>query len=182
MQKGTGPGPGSSTGHTRGISKFIESSVVRFHIKDFLGIPCGGMHWMPKVLRMLHSEDSPVKYHGTDIVSHVIEQHKQTFANETDWYFAQQDISTAEYSMAYDLILSRDVMFRLDERGVECSKDNFSCSQSMYRMCTSTPGHGNSLRTYRNSNVVTWTPTHLGNRKEKGELNNGSFRRVDLST
>ena len=170
--EGNGSGPGSSERQTKAFSKYLVLKIQMLNIQSFLDIPCGGMFWMPKVLKALQMKGHRVQYFGMDVVSHLIEQHKKTFAFEADWTFDTKDMTTAQFDRRFDLILSRDVMFHLTERSIKCSLNNFIRSNSTYLLSTSTPG-------YKNSELITWTPQHL---QGKGKLNDGSYRPVDLST
>lgn len=48
---------------------------------------CGSMHWMPLVLQEHEKKQKDFKFMGTDVVCSLIDQHKVTFVNHTNWQF-----------------------------------------------------------------------------------------------
>lgn len=53
------------------------------------------MHWMPLVLAEVEKEQPGFRFYGSDVVCPLIEQHKTTFANRTNWEFGCLDYGAA---------------------------------------------------------------------------------------
>ncbi len=59
----------------------------RYYISSMLDSSCGSMHWMPLVLEEAGKSQPGLRFMGTDVVCMLIDRHKQSFANHTNWDF-----------------------------------------------------------------------------------------------
>lgn len=84
---GGGSGLGSSLDYTANIRKQLTDVLTRYKISSMLDSSCGSMHWMPLVLKEHEQKTPGFKFMGTDVVCSLIEKHKVTFANQTNWQF-----------------------------------------------------------------------------------------------
>ena len=65
--------------------------LKRYKIKSMLDSSCGSMLWMPLVLREIAKDVPSFRFYGSDVVCNLIEKHKVTFANESNWSFGCND-------------------------------------------------------------------------------------------
>jgi hypothetical protein len=84
---GEGSGPGSSLALTTRIRAALPALIKKYNINSMLDSSCGSMHWMPLVLREAKAHNKGFKFMGTDVVCSLIDKHRETFKNETDWKF-----------------------------------------------------------------------------------------------
>lgn len=93
--------------------------------------PCGGMLWMPLVLKRLrtaHNKD--FRYFGVDVVPSVIEAHKSKWRGWRDTEFMELDIAHHPLPDGYDMIFSRDALQHLPFSTIISTLENFSKSSA----------------------------------------------------
>jgi hypothetical protein len=69
------------------VRQHILAIIHRYNISSMLDSSCGSMHWMPLVLEEAGKSQPGFKFMGTDVACMLIDQHKQTFVNHTNWGF-----------------------------------------------------------------------------------------------
>jgi hypothetical protein len=84
---GGGSGDGSDQAYTANVRQQILNIIRRYNISSMLDSSCGSMHWMPLVLEEAEKSQPGFRFVGTDVVCMLIDQHKQTFVNHTNWDF-----------------------------------------------------------------------------------------------
>jgi len=129
---GGGSGDGSTLEYTSNIRRMLLDVLARYNISSMLDSSCGSMHWMPLVLQQRQQEQPGFKFMGTDVVCNLIEQHKVTFANETNWQFQCVDYSAQPLPSGYDLVWSRDSLQHVPLHGAWQFLSNVRASGAKY--------------------------------------------------
>ena len=84
---GGGSGDGSTLDYTATVRGLVSDVLTRYNVSSMLDSSCGSMHWMPLVLGEREKARADFRFMGTDVVCMLIDQHKQTFSNHTNWDF-----------------------------------------------------------------------------------------------
>ena len=113
-----------------------------------LDVPCGDMAWMQ---RFLKTRDD-ILYTGMDIVPQLIESHKKTYGQYTQWQFVHRDVLTTGVGQ-YDLILSRMMMQHLYNADIVKLLQKLSQSGSKYILMTSFAGYDKNQELNMDSNL-----------------------------
>ena len=111
---GGGSGDGSDQGYTTNVRQQILNIIRRYNISSMLDSSCGSMHWMPLVLEEVEKSQPGFRFMGTDVVCMLIDQHKQTFVNHTNWNFQVGVQQPAGYAVCgWNLLQGIEVRLRL---------------------------------------------------------------------
>ena len=109
--QGDGSGPGSTLEYTRLTREIIYKVVNKYKINSMLDAPCGGMLWMPVILRNLSASNANFRYHGIDLVDSAISKTREKYKNDyKNWQFSVYDLTRGNLPNDYDLIFSRDAL------------------------------------------------------------------------
>ena len=135
-----GSGPGSGLAVTQYAASCIRTVVNKFEINFLADIPCGGMHWMPFLLRDLRDDIHNFTFVGIDIVPSVIESNQARFANESWMQFEAVDFTRALVPAEVQRILWRDALQHLPLDKVVDALEAFSKSNARFLMVGSYVG------------------------------------------
>ncbi|KAL3156443.1 hypothetical protein ABBQ38_000752 [Trebouxia sp. C0009 RCD-2024] len=127
-----GSGPGSGLNVTQYAMSSIRTVVNRFEIRSLADVPCGGMHWMPYLLRDLRDDVQDFRYYGLDIVRSVIEASQIRFANESWMHFEVFDFTRAPVPAGVELVMCRDALQHLPLAMVVDALEMFSKSEARF--------------------------------------------------
>jgi len=86
-QASGGSGDGSTLDYTANVRRHLLDVLSRYNVTSMLDSSCGSMIWMPLALRQHQQEQPGFRFMGTDVVCNLTEQHKVTYANESNWQF-----------------------------------------------------------------------------------------------
>ena len=129
-----GSGTGSGLAVTQYAMSSIRTVVNKFEIDSLADVPCGGMHWMPLLLRDLRDDVHGFVFHGLDIVRSVIETNQARFANESWMQFEVLDFTRAPVPAGVQLILCRDALQHLPLGKAIDALEMFSLSEARFLM------------------------------------------------
>jgi hypothetical protein len=170
---GRGSGAGSSMAATESARKIILDIIREYGIKCMVDAPCGGMLWMPHVLRQLPPTFS---YVGIDVAEPMILSHQKEFVNWTNWVFLTDDITT-RLPPNSDLVFSRDALQHLPSAYVRRFINTVRESRAKYLLVGSYLENGNnreiSIGDYFNINLLQppfSLPTPFASFKETSSL------------
>ena len=136
---GNGSGPGSGVYASQEVRSCLTDVIRRRKISSILDAPCGSFNWQPLFLRDIsQSRNISIRYHGVDIVSHVIAANKANHNKVPNITFDVADITLATFS-SFDLIIARDVFLHLSYDKIFCALNAFSRSNSSYLLTTTFP-------------------------------------------
>ena len=127
-----GSGTGSGLAVTQYAMSSIRTVVNKFEITSMADVPCGGMHWMPYLLRDLRGDVHNFSYHGLDIVRSVIEASQVRFANESWMHFEVLDFTRTPVPAGVELIMCRDALQHLPLAMVVDALEMFSKSEAQF--------------------------------------------------
>ena len=127
-----GSGEGSGLAVTQYAMSAVRAVVNKFNISALADVPCGGMHWMPYLLRDLREDVHDFSYYGIDIVRPIIEASRKKFANESWMHFEVLDFTQAPVPAQAELILCRDALQHLPLGMVIDALEMFSKSQARF--------------------------------------------------
>ncbi|KAL3144195.1 hypothetical protein ABBQ32_003976 [Trebouxia sp. C0010 RCD-2024] len=127
-----GSGTGSGLAVTQYAMSSIRTIVNKFEIRSLADVPCGGMHWMPYLLRDLRDDVHNFSYHGFDIVRSVIEASQVRFASESWMHFEVLDFTRAPLPAGVELIMCRDALQHLPLGMVVDALEMFSKSEARF--------------------------------------------------
>ncbi|KAL3156445.1 hypothetical protein ABBQ38_000755 [Trebouxia sp. C0009 RCD-2024] len=127
-----GSGPGSGLDVTQYAMSSIRTVVNKFEIRSLADVPCGGMHWMPYLLRDLRDDIQDFRYYGLDIVRSVIEASQIRFANESWMHFEVFDFTRAPVPAGVELVMCRDALQHLPLTMVVDALEMFSKSEARF--------------------------------------------------
>ena len=125
-------GGGSTLNQTQTIIQEIPILLNTLNVTSLLDAPCGDFNWMKCV------DLTGIKYTGIDIVSSVINQNNNIYANK-NISFAVLDILTDNLPKS-DIILCRDCLVHFTIDGVFEAVKNFKKSGSKYLLTTTFTG------------------------------------------
>ena len=129
-----GSGPGSGLAVTQYAASCIRTVVNKFEINFLADVPCGGMHWMPFLLRDLRGDIHNFSFVGIDIVPSVIESNQARFANESWMHFEVLDFTRALVPAGVQMILCRDALQHLPLGKAVDALEAFSTSNARFLM------------------------------------------------
>ncbi len=121
-------GPGSNMQQTRVIRQQIPLLLEKYGVTNILDAPCGDLFWIKEILPLLMQNG--IQYHGADIVTGIIEKHRQTFATYKA-AFHIIDLTKGPVPKA-DLILTRDCFIHLSYQNIYSILRNYQQSSSRY--------------------------------------------------
>ena len=127
-----GSGSGSGLAATQYAMSSIRTVVNKFEIRSLADVPCGGMHWMPYMLRDLKDDMHSFSYYGLDIVRSVIEASQVRFANESWMHFEVLDFTRTPVPAGVELIMCRDALQHLPLAMVVDALEMFSRSEARF--------------------------------------------------
>ena len=133
-RKGQGSGLGSNMEYTAVIRQQLVEVIKTYNISSMLDSSCGSMHWMRLVLEEVALFKPDFKFAGTDVSCNVIEKHKKTFADKTNWSFACVDYANMPLPLGYDLVFSRDSLQHVPQYAVWMFLNNVRNSGAKYLM------------------------------------------------
>ena len=135
---------GSGTGSGLAVTQYAMSSVRtvinKFEINSMADVPCGGMHWMPFLLRDLRDDVPGFSFYGVDIVRSVIDANQARFANESWMHFEVLDFTRAPVPASVQLILCRDALQHLPLDKAIDALEMFSSSEARFLLVGSYVG------------------------------------------
>ena len=137
-----GSGTGSSLAVTQYAMSAIRTVVNKFELNSLADVPCGGMHWMPFLLRDLRDDVPGFSFHGVDIVRSVIDANQARFANESWMQFEVLDFTRAPVPASVQLILCRDALQHLPLGKAVDALEMFSASGARFLLIGSYLGSG----------------------------------------
>lgn len=143
-------GSGSDLEQTREIINMLPNIFQKYEIKSVLDVPCGDFYWMQYV------DLKGIQYTGGDIVSEIIDQNNQKYANETI-QFREIDIINEDLPQV-DLILCRDLLVHLKNSQITDALKNIKRSGSKYLLTTS---FKNTTQNIDNGNIGFWRPINI---------------------
>ncbi|HLP88328.1 MAG TPA: class I SAM-dependent methyltransferase [Nostocaceae cyanobacterium] len=124
-------GMGSEISYTQVTREFIAQIVSELGIKSILDAPCGDFNWMKEV------DLSGIHYTGVDIVSEIIEQNQQKYAQDHINFFTK-DITKDPLPQA-DLIICRDCLVHLPFYYGYLALKQFQATGARYLLTTTYP-------------------------------------------
>lgn len=137
-----GSGTGSGLAVTQYAMSAVRTVVNKFEIHSMADVPCGGMHWMPFLLRDLRDDVHEFSYHGLDIVRSVIQASQARFANESWMQFEVLDFTRTPVPAGVELIMCRDALQHLPLGMVVDALEMFSKSEARFLLVGSYLGSG----------------------------------------
>ena len=121
-------GEGSDLVQTDRLRIEVPKLLKKMGVSSILDAPCGDYFWMKEV-------DLPVdRYHGIDVVQHVVEKNSRMFSSEKV-EFSCRDITKDKLPEA-DLIFSRDCLVHLSFADCLDAIRNYKSSGARYLLAT----------------------------------------------
>ena len=127
-----GSGDGSNSAATQYTMSCIRAVVNKYELTSMADAPCGGMHWMPTLLRDLRGDFPDFSFLGVDIVRSVIEANQAKFINETWMQFHVLDFTQTAIPDDVQLILCRDALQHLPLEKAIDALEMFSKSRARF--------------------------------------------------
>lgn len=140
--QGGGSGGGSTVQYTEVLREGLTDLLLRYKIKSMVDASCGSMAWMPLVLRAVQARRPGFRFQGNDVVCGLIEKHRATFSNESNWRFDCVDYSNEPLPKGYDLIWNRDSLQHVPFHAIYQFLNNVKASGARYLLVSSFPGFG----------------------------------------
>ena len=110
----------------------IRAVVNKYELTSMADAPCGGMHWMPTLLRDLRGDYPDFSFLGVDIVRSVIEANQAKFINKTWMQFNVLDFTRTAIPDGVQLILCRDALQHLPLEKAIDALEQFSRSKARF--------------------------------------------------
>lgn len=146
-------GTGSNLMQTATIRKEIPDLIYQYQVKSMLDVPCGDFFWMKEIKEELHK--NLATYYGGDIVSELVQQNNQLYADE-QFKFLQLDIIN-DHLPKVDLIFCRDCLVHLSYQDIYDALKQFKKSDSTYLLTTTFT----RSRFNKNIELGDWRPLNL---------------------
>ena len=127
-----GSGDGSNSAATQYTMSCVRAVVNKYELTSMADAPCGGMHWMPTLLRDLRSDFPDFSFLGVDIVRSVIEANQAKFINKTWMQFDVLDFTQTPVSDDAQLIFCRDALQHLPLEKAIDALEMFSKSKARF--------------------------------------------------
>ena len=141
-----GSGDGSNSAATQYTMSCIRAVVNKYELTSMADAPCGGMHWMPTLLRDLRGDFPDFRFFGVDIVRSVIEANQAKFVNETWMQFNVLDFTQTSVPDDVQLILCRDALQHLPLEKAIDALELFAKSKARFLLVGSYFGADNTNR------------------------------------
>ncbi|KAH3756393.1 hypothetical protein Pelo_11813 [Pelomyxa schiedti] len=161
--QGGGSGPGSILERAIFTMTALEDLMLHAGMRRLWDASCGSMFWMPTFLNLMQEKHGiAIEYFGSDAVRGLIEDHRRTFSNHSNWHFAFLDFTrnTLDILPPVDVVMMRDTLFHLPTAGVQSALINAGDSGARWLLAT------NNHQLQNNSELV-WSEM-------------GSFRQVNI--
>ena len=129
-----GSGSGSGLAVTQYAMSCVRAVVNKFELSSLADVPCGGMHWMPLLLRDLRDDFHGLSFLGVDIVRSVIQANQAKFINESWMHFEVLDFTQTPLPDHVQLIFCRDALQHLPIEKAIDALDMFSRSKARFLM------------------------------------------------
>lgn len=127
----SGSGTGSELRATENIRRELPGLLERLGVDSLLDAPCGDWNWMQHV-------NLPVsRYHGVDIVPHVIEENRRRFAG-VGRSFEVADLAADPLPKA-DAILCRDTLVHVSYQDAFAMLRNFRATGAKWLLVNTYP-------------------------------------------
>jgi hypothetical protein len=110
----------------------LPGVLLRNKVNKMVDSSCGGMLWMPLVIKEVTASNPNFEFMGTDVACSLIEKHRQHFAADPKMKFECIDASFEPLPKGYDLIFSRDSLQHLPYRSVLSFLRNVKASGAKY--------------------------------------------------
>lgn len=123
---------GSTLERTEKIRTYLLDVINRFNITSMLDSSCGSMLWMPLLLEKAEEHNPSFRFMGTDVVCTLMDQHRKTFINHTNWDFECIDYANQRLPSGYDLLFSRDSLQHVPLHAVWQFLNNVRTSGARY--------------------------------------------------
>ena len=163
---GAGSGRGSTIENAQRTCEVIRQIFRSYKLHGLLDAPCGALEWTEPFLLGMREEDPLFRYHGVDVVAHVVEQNRQRLLYDYCG-FSTVDLAVQAPPSGFDLILCRDALQHLSFRGIAGVLNSFARCDAPYLLVTSyKPAHS------------PWWRVHK--RKDNRDIDTGGFFRNDL--
>jgi len=117
---GNKSGPGSSMIQTIAIRTFLPVLLQKYNINTFLDISCGGMNWLPHVLKLRPN----MNFIGLDVADTIIEENKKKFKTQKRWSFRCWDATKETITAEADMAMCRHTMMHLSLENAKKMLDN----------------------------------------------------------
>lgn len=135
-------GPGSDLIQTRIIREEIPKLIKELDAKSLLDAPCGDLNWIKEINLGVD------KYIGVDIVSELITDNQEKYANNNR-VFIELNMIDDDLPQA-DIILCRDCLVHSSYKHIFSMIKNFKKSQSKYLLTTTY-----NDPSIKNKNIIT---------------------------
>lgn len=139
-----GSGDGSNSAATQYTMSCVRAVVNKYELTSMADAPCGGMHWMPTLLRDLRGDFPDFSFLGVDIVRSVIQANQAKFINETWMQFDVVDFTQTAIPDSVQLILCRDALQHLSLEKAIGALELFSKSKARFLLVGSYFGADNT--------------------------------------
>lgn len=141
-----GSGDGSNSAATQYTMSCIRAVVNKYELTSMVDAPCGGMYWMPTLLRDLRDDFPDFSFLGVDIVRSVIQANQAKFANESWMQFDVLDFTQNAVPDDVQLIHCRDALQHLPTEKAIDAMELFSKSKARFLLVGSYFGVDNTNR------------------------------------
>lgn len=145
-EDGGGSGGGSTSVATQYTMSCIRAVINKFELTSMVDAPCGGMYWMPTLLRDIRDDYPDFRFLGIDIVRSVIQANQAKFVNESWMQFAVADFTQTSVQDNVQLILCRDALQHLPIDKAVDALEQFSRSKARFLLVGSYFSVGNTNR------------------------------------
>jgi len=94
--------------------------------------PCGAMVWTQRFITDIRQQVPRFRYHGIDVVAHVVEANKAKFARDPLTEIHIGDMTSDPIPEGFDMILSRDALQHLTFKQIHGALRRFAESDAAW--------------------------------------------------
>jgi hypothetical protein len=136
-KEGGGSGLGSDPNFAVAAPHVLRLVMYKYGLSSILDAPCGAVHnsWAKYMIASMYNDMRCFRYHGTDVVSHVVEQNAKELSTAMPFAtFSTTDLSSPSATLrpGYDLILSRDALQHLSYAHIAGALATYCRSDARY--------------------------------------------------